>query len=193
MLSTQQAVDLTGHTAWPFVATIALFVLRPYISQVSRAASDLRALLNRSGEMVDLVSQITALNEATSDLKAMQEVDRASRPAASPAANSSTTEVLWKQLEKQWQDTRDAFRSVAQSAGVPVSFIGVVGVREAATTLTEKGVIDTATAAAVIDLSAQYQYMFRTNINRSEYLNENVVSAYTKTATRARLALKSST
>lgn len=40
------------------------------------------------------------------------------------------------------------------------------------------------------DLSAQYQYMTRTTTARSEFLNENVVSAYTKTATRVREALK---
>ena len=190
-MSIEQAITLASHLFWPVVALIALFVLRPYISQVSRAASDLRALLNRSGEMVDLVGQITALNEATSDIKAMQQVAQAARPEVIPVAGQASLEHLWQKLDKEWKETRESFRSVSQAANVPVSFVGNVGVRDAAKALVEKGLISEMTASGVVDLSAQYQYMFRTTTDRSEYLNDNVVAAYTKTATRVRQALKS--
>ena len=77
----------------------------------------MRHLLDRSGEMVDLVGQISTLNEATTDLKAMQQVALAARPEAPPAVGQPTVDQLWKQLEKEWQLTRESFRSVAQSAG----------------------------------------------------------------------------
>lgn len=190
-LSIEDAIKLVGHLAWPFVALVALVALRPYIAQIARAAADLRDLLNRSGEMVHLVAQISALNEATSDLKAMQDVALASRPDPTPAAGPAELESLWQQLEQQWRETRDSFRAVAQSAGLSVSFIGTVGVRDAAKALAEKGVISDATARAMTDLSAQYQYMYRTTTARSEYLNENVLVAYTNSATRVRNELKS--
>ena len=69
--------------------------------------------------------------------------------------------------------------------------LGTVGVRDAARALAEKGVIRDETASAMTDLSAQYQYMYRTTTNRSEYLNENVVGAYSKTAAHVRQSLKS--
>lgn len=188
-MSIQQAIELTGHVAWPFVALMTIFVLRPYISQLTRAAGDLRELLNRSGEMVDLVSQIAALNEATSDIKAMQEVALASRSEAAPAAAPADIDRVWSALEQQWRETRDSFRAVAQSAGVPVSFIGTIGVREAGKALVEKGVISEATASAMVDTSARYQFLYRTT-NRSEYLNDNVLASYTKAATAVRQALK---
>jgi hypothetical protein len=190
-VSIEQAITLTGHAAWPFVAIIALFVLRPYLSQVSRAAADLKNLLDRSGEMVGLVSQIAALNEATADIKAMQQVAQAARAEPVPTVGQPTNEQLWKQLEKQWQETRDRFRVAAQAAGVSVNFVGTVGVRDAANALVEKGVIQPATASGMNDLSAQYQYMVRSPTYRSEYLNENVVGAYIKTASGVREALKS--
>src|SRR5262249_54200344 len=156
----------------------------------SRGAADLRNLLNRSGEMVDLVGQIDALNEATSDLKAMQEVDRAAKPDIVPIAGQASIDQLWKQLEKEWQQTRDSFRTVAQAAGVSVSFTGTVGVRNAARSLAERGIITDVIASAMTDLSAQYQYMYRTTTARSEYLNENVLAAFTNAATRIRQSLK---
>lgn len=159
-------------------------------SQLTRAAADLRDLLDRSGEMVSLVGQVSALNEAMADLKAMEQVDRAGRPDAVSAPKQQDLDGLWKQLEKQWQETRDAFRTVARSASVPVSFIGTVGVREAAKSLVEKGVIDETTASAMVDTSAQYQLMYRTGTARSEYLNDKVLATYTATATRVRAALK---
>jgi hypothetical protein len=190
-MSIEQAITLTGHTAWPFVAIIALFVLRPYISQISRAAADLKNLLDRSGEMVGLVSQMSALNEATADIKAMQQVAQAARPEPIPTVGQPSIEQLWKQLEKQWQETRDRFRVAAQAVGVSVNFVGTVGVRDAANALVEKGVIQPVTASGMNDLSAQYQYMVRSPTYRAEYLNENVVAVYTKTATGVREALKS--
>ena len=140
--------------------------------------------------MVGLVGQVTELNEAMADLKAMQQVAQAARPELIPTGGQPTTEQLWKQLEKQWQETRDRFRAATQAAGVAVSFIGTVSVREAANALVEKGVIQPATASAMTDLSAQYQYMVRSPTYRSEYLNENVVAAYTRTANQVRAALK---
>jgi len=189
-MTIEQASTLSGHLAWPIVALISLIVLRPHISQLLRSAADLRDVLNRSGEMVDLVGQISALNQATSDIKVMQELAQAARPPVA-TASLETAEQLWRQIEKQWQDTRDSFRAVAQSAGVPVSFIGTIGVRNAAKALTDKNVINDETAAAMTDLSAQYQYMFRTG-DRSQFLNDNVVVAYAKAATRVRQLLKSS-
>jgi hypothetical protein len=189
-MTVEQVTQLIGVSAWPVTALLGLFVLRPYISQLTRAASDLRDLLDRSGEMVGLVGQVTELNEAMADLKAMQQVAQASRPEPAPTAGQPTIEQLWKQLEKQWQETRDRFRAVTQAAGVSVNFIGTVGVRNAANALVEKGVIEPATASAMSDLSAQYQYMVRSPTYRSEYLNENVVAAYTRTANQVRGALK---
>lgn len=186
----EQGISLAGHIAWPIVALIALIALLPYLSQLTRAAADLRDLLNRSGEMVDLVSQVAALSEATNDLKAMQQVERAGRPEVASQSGAISTDALWKKLEAEWQETRDAFRTVAKSAGVPVNFIGVIKVREAATALTEKGILDEATASAMVDLSAQYQYLYRTTSDRSEILNENALAAYIKSATRVRVALK---
>lgn len=190
-MTVEQITQLIGVSAWPVTALLGLFVLRPYISQLTRAASDLRDLLDRSGEMVGLVGQVTELNEAMADLKAMQQVAQAARPEPAPTVGQPTIEQLWKQLEKQWQETRDRFRAVTQAAGVSVSFIGTVGVRNAANALVEKGVIEPATASAMSDLSAQYQYMVRSPTYRSEYLNENVVAAYTRTANQVRGALKS--
>jgi hypothetical protein len=189
-MTVEQITQLIGVSAWPITALLGIFVLRPYISQLTRAASDLRELLDRSGEMVGLVGQVTALNEAMADLKAMEQFGRAERTNAAPAPEQQDLEGLWKKLEKQWQETRDAFRAVARSAGVPVSFIGTVGVRDATKTLMEKGVIDEATAGAMVDLSAQYQLMYRTTTARSEYLNEKVLATYTTTATQVRAALK---
>jgi hypothetical protein len=131
----EEAIKLTGHAAWPFVALVALFVLRPYISQVTRAAADLRALIDRSGEVVDLAGQIAALSEATADIKAMQQVAQAARPEPAPTVGQPTADQLWKQLEQQWQQTRDSFRTFAQAAGVSVNFVGTVGVRDAANLL----------------------------------------------------------
>lgn len=189
-MGVQQAIDLTGHVAWPFVALIALLVLRPYISQVTRAAADLRELLNRSGEMANLAGQVAAIREATEELRAMQQVAQAGRPDLPASSGQADLEQLWKQLEKQWQETRDAFRSVAQAAGVRVNFAGSVGVRDAAKALVDLGRISEQTATAMADLSSQYQYMWRTTTERSEYLNQNVVAAFTTTATRVRQALK---
>jgi hypothetical protein len=189
-VTTEQAINLAGHVAWPVVALLGMLLLRPYIAQLTRAAGDLRDLLNRSGEMVDLVSQISALNEATLDIKAAQEMARTARPDTAPVAGEANVEVLWNQLVKQWEETRDSFRAVAQSAGVPVNFIGSAKVREAANTLVERGIINQTTAGAMTDLSAQFQYMFRTSTARPEYLNQNVVAAYTRSATQVRLALK---
>ena len=91
ILTVEQAINLAGHIAWPVVALIALVVLLPYISHVSRAAADLRSLLDRSGEMVDLAGRISALSETTSDLKAMQEVALAARPVC----NRRLIEPMW--------------------------------------------------------------------------------------------------
>jgi hypothetical protein len=186
----EQTINLAGHVAWPVVALLGMLLVRPYIAQLTRAAGDLRDLLNRSGEMVDLVSQISALTEATSDIKAAQEMERAARPDSAQVAGEANVEILWSQLVKQWEETRDSFRAVAQSAGVPVNFIGTAKVREAANALAERGIINQTTAGAMTDLSAQFQYMFRTSPARSDYLNQNVVAAYTKSATQVRLALK---
>ena len=169
---------------------MALLILRPYVSQLTRAAGDLRDVLNRSGEMVDLVSQIAALTEMTADLRAVQELAQSAKGQPASMVATADLERLWKQLEKQWQDTRDSFRAVAQAQGVLVSFQGIIGVREAAKTLVTNGAISESTANAMVDLSTQYQYMFRTTTNRAECLNENVVAAYTKTATQVRQALK---
>ncbi len=197
-MTIEQTISLIGQLAWPVVALVALFVLLPYVSQLTRAAADLRDLLNRSGEMVDLAKQLSvlaqqlsALNEATSDIKAMQQVAHAARPDVPPAAEPADVGRLWSELEGQWQQTREAFRSVAQSAGVPVNFIGTVGVRDAAKALVAKGIISEPTATAMTDLSAQYQYMYRTTTERSEYLNENVIAQYARTAEWVRQALKS--
>ncbi len=190
-MTIDDAIKLTGLAAWPIVALIALFVLRPYIALVSRAAADLRALLDRSGEVVDLASQIAALSEATADIKAMQQVAQAARPEPPPTVGQPTSEQLWKQLETQWQQTRDQFRAAAQTAGVTVNFSGTVGVQNAAKSLVEKGAIQATTANSMADLSAQYQYMVRSTSYRAEALNENVVAAYTKTAGQVREALKS--
>ena len=119
-MTVEQITQLIGVSAWPVTALLGIFVLRPYISQLTRAASDLRDLLDRSGEMVGLVGQVTELNEAMADLKAMQQVAQASRPEPAPTADQPTIEQLWKQLEKQWQETRDRFRAVTQAAGVSV-------------------------------------------------------------------------
>jgi hypothetical protein len=192
-MTIEQAIKLTGHAAWPFVALIGLFVLLPYLTRLLRAAADLRDLLDRSGEMVGLVSQVTALTEAMADLKAMEQFGRAGRADTALTPERSDVENLWKQLERQWQETRDSFRASARLAGVPVSFIGTVGVRDATKTLVEKGVIDAATAGAMTDLSSQYQLMYRTTTARSEYLNEKVLATYTATATRVRAALKAAT
>jgi hypothetical protein len=189
-VTTEQAINLAGHVAWPVVALLGILLLRPYVAQLTRAAGDLRDLLNRSGEMVDLVSQISALNEATSDIKAAQEMARAARPDAVPVPGEANVEVLWGQLVRQWEETRDSFRSVAQSAGVPVNFIGSTKLREAANTLVERGIINQTTAASMTDLSAQFQYMFRTAPARSDYLNANVVAAYSKSAAQVRHSLK---
>ena len=189
-MSIEQTIQLVGHIAWPIVAILALIVLRPYVAQLTRAASDLRELLNRSGEMVNLLAQVNAISEAMSDVKAMQEVERAARPEAAPTAAPDDVERLWKTIERQWQETRESVRAVAQSGNVAVNFFGNVSVRDAAKALVEKGLISQATAGDFIDLAAQYQYMTRTTTARSEFLNENVVAAYTKTATRVREALK---
>jgi hypothetical protein len=190
VLDTNLLTELTKHLAWPMVALIALIVIRPYISQVSRAAADMKSLLDRSGEMVDLVGQIAALNESTSDLKAMAEVARAARPdpPVTPAIQANT-DLFWTQLEREWKEVREAFRIAAQNAGVPVNFFGNIGVRNAAKSLVEKGIIKDDIASAITDLSSQYQYMTRTSADRSDYLNENVVSAYSKTSARVRQAL----
>jgi hypothetical protein len=81
-MTVEQITQLIGVSAWPVTALLGILVLRPFISQLTRAASDLRDLLDRSGEMVGLVSQVTALNEAMADLRAMEQVDRAGRPDA---------------------------------------------------------------------------------------------------------------
>jgi hypothetical protein len=192
-MTTSEKIELARHVAWPLVALVALFVLLPYLSRLLRAASDLRDLLDRSGEMVGLVGQVAALNDGLSELKAMEQLSRSERaPAARVTATAhQDLEALWKQLEKQWQDTREEFRAVARSAGVPVSFAGVVGVREAAKALQERGTIDETTASAMTDLSAQFQLVYRSPTARSEYLNDRTVATYAATAARVRAALKS--
>lgn len=189
-MTTNEMIQLAGHVAWPLVALVALFVLLPFLSRVLRAASDLRDLLDRSGEMVGLVGQVAALNDGLSELKAMEQLSRSDRASAAPATAEQDLDGLWKQLEKQWQDTRDAFRAVARSAGVPVSFVGVVGVREAAKALQDAGTIDEATASGMIDLSAQYQLVYRSPTARAEYLNPKSVEVYSTTAARVRAGLK---
>jgi hypothetical protein len=123
----------------------------------------------------------------------MQEVALAARPDVVAVAGAAPVNVdqLWRQLEAQWRETRDSFRVVAQTAGVPVSFIGTVGMRDAAKVLAERGVISETTAGDTSDLSAKYQYMYRSSTARSEYLNENMLASYTKSATRVRQELKS--
>jgi hypothetical protein len=117
----------------------------------------------------------------------MEQLSRSDRASAEPATADQDLDGLWKQLEKQWQDTRDAFRAVARSAGVPVSFVGV---REAAKTLQETATIDEATASGMIDLSAQYQLVYRSPTARAEYLNDKAVASYAATAARVRAGLK---
>ena len=90
---------------------------------------------------------------------------------------------------RSWQHPRSNERLAPRKSRRSTD--GNVGVRDAAKALVEKGLISEMTASGVVDLSAQYQYMFRTTTDRSEYLNDNVVAAYTKTATRVRQALKS--
>jgi hypothetical protein len=192
-MTVEQIIQLVGVTAWPITALLGILALRPFISQLTRAASDLRDLLDRSGEMVGLVGQVAALNDGLSELKAMEQLSRSERaPAVSVTATPhQDLDTLWKQIEKQWQDTREEFRAVARSAGVPVSFVGVVGVREAAKALQERGTIDEVTASAMIDLCAQYQLVYRSPTARSEYLNDRAVATYAATAARVRAALKS--
>ena len=79
---------------------------------------------------------------------------------------------------------------MALAAGVPVSFIGTVGVREAANALAEKGIINEAIAGAMVDLSAQFQFMYRTTTDKSAFLNEGVATAFAKAAIRIRQSLK---
>jgi hypothetical protein len=191
VVSIEHIVSLTGHAAWPLVALISVLLLRPFIAQVARAAADMKNLLDRSGELVGLVGQIAALNEAASDIKSMQQFAQSARPDPHPTAGQASPDQLWQQIEKQWKETREQFRSVAQSAGVAVHFSGSVGVREAANAMVQKGIIQPSTASDMSDLSAQFQYLFRSATYRAENLNENVVGTYTKTASQVRQALKS--
>jgi hypothetical protein len=188
-MSIEQAIALAGQVAWPLVALIALFVLRPYVSALVGAASDLRSVLDRSGEIVGLMGKLRGVSEGISDLKAMQELSRARQEAPSAGGDAEIGE-LWGEIEKEWQDTKEAFRAVAQAAAVSVSFHGTVGVRDAGTLLVEKGVIAEQTASGMTDLSAQYQWMYRTTTDRAQYLNANVVASYRRAAGEVRKALR---
>ena len=49
MLVDDKLMSAVAPFAWPIVALIALFVLRPYIATLTKGVADLRSVLDRSG------------------------------------------------------------------------------------------------------------------------------------------------
>lgn len=179
-MTIDQVIALAPHVAWPLAGLLGLAMILPFVSKLTSAIADARAILERAKEFPELVKLTKDLLENTSQLKAMSELNLASK--TQPARLAPDIEALWERVDRSWQEVRERFRAAARSEGIEMRFNGAVSVREGADALTAKHRIDEKSANLFVDLWGKYQWMTKTSTPQTEYMNENVVSSFERDA-----------
>ena len=57
-MTSEQTLTLVGHLAWPFVAIIALFALRPMLKELAKLAGVLKWLADNPDKISDLTAAL---------------------------------------------------------------------------------------------------------------------------------------
>jgi hypothetical protein len=181
----EKLIGAVAQFAWPLVALIALFTLRPYISMLTKGVADLRAVIERSGELTDLLKSLAEIQETVNDLQAAQETALIVRSTAiKPSAISATNaKALWQVIDEQWEQTKNALRNVAEDRAVPTAQVRAIGqgtgpLQRVTDALTVAGAIKSEVADKIVGLSKRWHWMRRTTLPQEQYLDEAVVENF---------------
>jgi hypothetical protein len=181
----EKIVGAVAPFAWPLVALIALFTLRPYISMLTKGVADLRAVIEHSDELTDLLKGLGEIKETVNDLQAAQETTLIARSTAiKPSAiNAPNAMALWQVIDAEWEQAKDALRRVAEDKGVPAAQVRAIGqgtspLQRVTDALTEAGAIKSDVADKIVGLSKRWHWMRRTTLPQEQFLDEAVVENF---------------
>ena len=206
-MTIDQYLLLAQHLAWPTIGLIALFVLRPILKELPQLAMNIKWLATNTEKIEGLVNQLATAAANMKDLKGVQEelLDKVAMLQGQQEVlgnigdntqiNSTTNpsddelEQLWAIIKSGWEDTKSIIAHIAKSTRVQPIFIGTVGVTKTVDALIDENALTKDAARMIKDLSARWQWMFRTSKPKKEWLTEQVALQFKNDVTDVAKAL----
>ena len=207
-MTVDQWIKLAEHIAWPVAVLVGLIVLPFYMRHITKLAglvTELRELLEKKSELLQLVGKISELKEALSrakgdmkDLSVTFEATQGSIAAADvqkrDAVPSVDAAVLLETVKDSWDTVKDAVgelverRDVASRVKITADDVRLFKrstgiVQTIADGLTDGNVIDRETSVLLTDLSSQFQLWSRSPNRDALLTNDGVRDFSGKAAT----------
>lgn len=205
-MSTTEVVDIVQRLAtplaWPFVAVIAIMVLRRHVVSLALGVARLHELVGRGGELAGLSDKLTQMRTDASDLKQMLEtvsirgqsveLERLAeqQPIQENGQPALSIDDMFSEMEEAWQQVKSIIQLKAKAAGVSPYLMGTKGVSNTLKEVVDKNAITQRSAALAVALSAQYQRFYRTTSPREEWLTQQIYRSFLDAAEETKKALE---
>ncbi len=194
---TDQILPFIQALAWPVVALVAFLGARGQLVELAGGATALKRFSENPEDLLKLLEHVKELQgnvrETRDMLEAISIKDKSRELEALTEAKTNidlTPDEMFTKIQTEWNSIVDLIKRIGKAANVKTNLIGNVGVGKSLDDLVAANAVSPRAAELVKALSSQWQWMFRTNSPREEWLTSQTFTSFVKVADQAKTALK---